>query len=429
MAKKETPKQWTKTKNDIFESFAVELQELADAEQTPPSADQDVRYVLELQQKRLRSKGLKVKYKITPRGLLNGKEDTLKRWSDKRYTNELKCRTCHLDNEIYKNGKKIYNKEQNSNFYQIVTDLKAGVPSDDEPYVCPNCGAVNTVRELQQGCKFCRTRFNMDDLYPKVSNYFFIKDQSGTKKELKNHIFAFVIPCILLFLFGIGWYRMSSGELDFSADWEELLPPLISTVVGGIIGGFVFGYILWAIFKLGSLFMQAGKSTGMLVQTAGSSNRFVAEMQAHSPEFTYEYFAAKVVSLVKMIIFSENAQELPNYEGPALGNRFHNIVDTFYTGAVALKDFQTQGDFAYIKVYVYLDNLFCNNKSISRQTDRFTVYLRKNIAKPIDFGFSVKKIQCKTCFGSFDATKEKACPYCGNKYDISDDEWIVTGIE
>lgn len=50
-------------------------------------------------------------------------------------------------------------------------------------------------------------------------------------------------------------------------------------------------------------------------------------MQQYSPEFSYEYFTAKVISLTKMLIFTKNVQELPVYTGNAKGELFPDIID------------------------------------------------------------------------------------------------------
>ena len=47
--------------------------------------------------------------------------------------------------------------------------------------------------------------------------------------------------------------------------------------------------------------------------------------------------------------------------------------------------------------------------------------VRKSAKARTDYGFSIHAIQCKACGGSFDATKEKHCPYCGNEYSIDGD--------
>ena len=38
---------------------------------------------------------------------------------------------------------------------------------------------------------------------------------------------------------------------------------------------------------------------------------------------------------------------------------------------------------------------------------------------------SIHKIECKNCGSSFDAAREKHCPFCKSEYDISDYDWVI----
>ncbi len=181
--------------------------------------------------------------------------------------------------------------------------------------------------------------------------------------------------------------------------------------------------------KVSTLFINAGKSLPMIVNSTGSGKRFVAQMKQCSPEFSYEYFSDKVVSLLKMIIFSDDARELPNYAGEPLGNMFSDIVESSYTGAVALKQFRVQDDYCYVIVEVYLENLYDNGRRIYKKNDTIRIYLCKRVSKAINYHFSIMKIQCKGCGGSFDAIKRRTCPNCGRRYEIEDDDWVVTKIQ
>lgn len=232
------------------------------------------------------------------------------------------------------------------------------------------------------------------------------------------------MPCILVAVIGYFIYFYTSGE-----GGGRLLYSLISGLFGGILAGGIVGYLLWAFLKLGSLFKEAGKSMPMVVNTAGSGKRFVFLMQQYSPEFSYEYFSDKVVSLLKMILYSEDARELPNYEGGPVGDLFTDIVESSYTGAVALKQFQVEGENCYVTVDVYMEDFYDDGRRVYSKNDRFRVYLHKNISRPVDFHFSIKKIHCKSCGASFDATKQKICPSCGRKYEIEDDDWVIEKIQ
>ena len=64
-----------------------------------------------------------------------------------------------------------------------------GEDVSEDTYSCPNCGAIATIKEFQDGCKSCGTSFKMSDLFPKVSNYFFVWDVSGMAANFKVKIF------------------------------------------------------------------------------------------------------------------------------------------------------------------------------------------------------------------------------------------------
>jgi len=413
---------WEKSENSIFETFAVELEESTRTGRIPGSGDQDVQYGMELQRERLKKKGLKMEYTFVPRGHFPKGSDNLRwSWRDNRYVNTTEVRTCELTRTLCRNDKNLYKKAQNKSFYQVITDVLQGAVVDDELYACPSCGAVSKIKDMQKGCEYCGTRFEMDDLFPKVTNYYFVQDDGGTVEEMKKKMLLYMAPS-MLFVFTCGMISSLNSS-------SSLVLAIIGNLVVAVIMGAFLGYILLAYRLLFGLLSHAKDSVGMLFNSMGSKTRFVSKMKQYSPEFSYEYFAGKVMSLLRMLIFSEDVQELPNYTGQANGELFSDIVDTTYAGAVALKQFQINGEYADIIVEAYVENLYDVGGHIKRKIDKFRLFLRKNISKPIDYNFSIKKIQCKNCAGSFDATKEKTCPNCGTEYEIEDDDWIVTKVE
>ncbi len=70
------------------------------------------------------------------------------------------------------------------------------------------------------------------------------------------------------------------------------------------------------------------------------------------------------------------------------------------------------------------DTCYLNGK-ITRVHDVLKVVMRKNVTKPVDMRFKITSIHCPTCGGSFDATKNKICPYCSNVYRMEDIDWSV----
>ena len=210
---------------------------------------------------------------------------------------------------------------------------------------------------------------------------------------------------------------------------EYLLLEMIGLLIGSVIGGAAIGYFLYSICLLVQVFGQAGKSLPMLFNVAGSANRFVTRMKRYSPDFSFEYFSGKVVAILKMILFSDDATDLTYYAGKPLGNMFLDIVESSYAGACALKKFMVQGDYCYVTVDAYMEDIYDDGKHIRKRDEKFRITLCKNIRKPVNLHFSIRAMQCKSCGSSFDATKQKCCPNCGTTFALADEDWIVTNIQ
>lgn len=420
-------KRWKKTSPYIFEQFAMELCDMTDTGELPKHGNQDISYSLYLQQKRLNARSLAMTYELIPRGHFAEGGGYGKGWRDAHYNSKLEYRSCRMIKRFFSNGKQVRKDVQDSLFYQIITDINEVQIIADDSYVCPNCGAISKISDMLSGCKNCGTYFKMSDLYPRVTNFFFIRDSGKTSDELKSNISRIIIPSMVVCIIAVVAFRLS--EMSGMGGALEIIGAIVSGVLGGAMLGAILGYVGWAFMMLGRVFGEAGKSVPMLVNTAGSEKRYVSYMQQISPEFSYEYFKDKVVSLLKMILYSDDVMNLPNYAGCPLGGMFHNIVDASYTGAVALNHFEVRNGYCIVNVDVYMDVMYDNQGKLSNRRNKFNMSLTKNITRPINYYYSVKKIQCKGCGGSFDATKQRNCPNCGNWYDATDDDWIVTGVQ
>lgn len=413
---------WSGSGGSLFERFAVGLLEYTKTGTVPPEGDQDIRYGLELQSKRLKKKGLTMQYSFVPRGHFTD-DKMLKKWQDERYTSKMECRTCRMERIFFRGQKKEYANRKKMFFYQTITDVNEPQLMGDDVYTCPSCGAVTTFDKLQRGCPYCGACFQMSDIFPVVSNYYFLEDGSFTKEESRAYMGNFMVVTGIVFsicmLFQYRHQLMGpEGNLGLT---------LFTVLLSGVLGGVVLGWLFSVFALLGKVFWEAGR-TVPFVPTLGSGLRFVRQMKQYSPEFSWEYFSNKVLSMLKMIIFTDELSALPVYEGKSLGDMFEDVVDVSYTGAVGLKSFRVEGDFCFVTVNVFLDNLYDNGKRIFQKRNKYCVQVKRNITRPVNMHFSIRHLQCRGCGMSFDATKERYCPGCGNAYDLGDEDWIVTSI-
>lgn len=415
---------WKTTSYYPFESFGAGLAEYTQTGNIPAQGDQNIRYALALQKERLDSKALVMKYQFTPRGHFADTTGPSREWKDDHYTSHMEYRTCRLTRKIYYGQKKLFDEGYNCIFYQIITDANNYEGVGEDAYACPNCGAPSQIKILENGCPFCNTFFRISDLFPKTTNFYFIRDVGGTEKEIHHNLKKVMLTCMLaIFLINILRIFFVDGISEF------FVFKMIGTIIGSIIGGGAIGYLFYSFSLLIQVIRGASKSIPMLFNTAGSANRFVSQMKRYSPEFSFEYFSGKVVALLKMILFSDNAQELTYYTGKPLGNIFADIIESSYSGACALKKFVIQGNYCYVTVDAYMEDIYYNGRRVYKKDDKFRITLCKNIRKPINLHFSIQAIQCKNCGSSFNATKQKCCPNCNTAFALEDEDWVVTKIE
>ena len=90
-------------------------------------------------------------------------------------------------NTTYSRGGRIIGKFRKKEIlYQTITFANEATVDGTEPCTCPSCGAVSQIKALFEGCPYCHTRFLMQDLYPKVANFYSIEDLSYSKEEIKR---------------------------------------------------------------------------------------------------------------------------------------------------------------------------------------------------------------------------------------------------
>ena len=152
-------------------------------------------------------------------------------------------------------------------------------------------------------------------------------------------------------------------------------------------------------------------------------------MQKIDPTFSTEYFRDKSVSLLKLMLYSKNPQELTVCKcDKPIPEKIREIVDvTYYNSGV--DRYSINNGVCDVSVTFYTDDLHYRDGRIYNKSDKIRMSLRKVIKKPTDLGFSVMAVTCPSCGASFDAEKVKNCPFCGNAYPIEENDWVVTDIE
>lgn len=395
--------------SNIYDDFAAGLSDWYSGGNKPPRSSRDTQLYLDLQREKLRSCGLEAKTEITDRDPTDGRSYVTV--TDNVFNDYVMFDHVKTAKKFYKDGKLLYSKTEKSVLYQTIQMPQGKKISPDKSLCCPHCGAPSTIGELQNGCKFCETKFLISDLYPSVKFFHFSNDLSRDKNELWKEIVPFIIAGILIML----------AVCIFGGKTSP------STLFGyGVCGGFL-GYIGWCASKILSMFTGLFKGLrGM--SSFGSSMRFAPEMKKYDPNFSLETFRDKLNSLFMAAVYSPDLENLSVYQGSADVPKF-DIIDSTYYNFVIPKYNVTPEGICFVTVDMFMDCLHFNGTKITKHNDKFRMIVKKSLRRPTDLGFSIKAVKCPVCGGSFDAERVRCCPFCGEKYDLSEDDWVITLVK
>ena len=166
----------------MYDKFAQEFNAWQQDDIIPACCDGDTLYFLKLQKERLKEKGIKMTNRVMPAKGKSYGTATLSRKSP-WYTTDMVYegikRTIRFDN---RQGS-VYEREVEQVMYEIIVHTPNDAKLSHIMMTCPNCGAVSRAAELEEGCKYCGTKFRITDLYPRVVNLFFLKDKTAVSVE------------------------------------------------------------------------------------------------------------------------------------------------------------------------------------------------------------------------------------------------------
>ena len=422
--------QWSKESSDIFERFAAGIDDAISKGESLDCADRDLNYGIKLQHERLERYGITMKMDLTPRGLWTQGLKFGKCQGDDHFTFYLETRTLKKDESYYKNGRCLYRHVDNYRISQTVTDFATEENPADRQYKCPSCGGVLTVRQLVAGCPFCGTKFKTSEFYPKITNYYFKLD-TGYKSGRTAKMCKWTIPistaaiftpflgfALIIFLMSL----QNTGVVHRATGIGGIF--LAGLLVAGIFGP-TFGYCIAYWMNKFKYEDNDARRNKMSTVYKGSITAFKDYMERLSQEFSYEYFAGKAISMIKMLIYSDKPEELTFYNGQALDPSFQSIINVTSLGEVGVTRMEVIGEYVVVNANVHLDNTYINGEQIKVVNDVLKVVMRKNITRPVNLGFNITSLHCPSCAGSYDATRTKICPHCGSANRIEDVDWAV----
>ncbi len=423
---KEANSKTPKPSEGIRDTFIKDLERFYEDGTEPSQASQDMRYFLHQHEKRLAEKGVKIqrRYTFTQNGVKHSFTRNRPPYTVDRSFVECDSSTLYTNASTQKRLKRP--KKSASIFYANILNR---LDIQDAEYICPNCGHKATLEIFTNGCPMCGTRFQMKQLFPCVSNYW-LMSQLAPRFSMEGLVRVIATLAVLLGL-GVGsyvgfqyWSDAGIGGALFFGIGAALLTGFMS---------FICIYLLFSIVFMHFMFWKMithAVSTADIASASLTKNSLKQAMQRFDPEFSYELFEGKAMSLFRAIVFSEDRTNMSIYRGDPDLPGFDDIIDIDYRGAMKYLNSRIQdGNILVLLVRLYMFNTYLIDGKIVQKKEDFNMTLIKRLTAQEDLGFSIHAVNCKTCAASFDAMHVLQCPTCGTPYHLEDEDWVVVGLK
>ncbi|MEE0873663.1 MAG: hypothetical protein UIH27_09415, partial [Ruminococcus sp.] len=320
--------------------------------------------------------------------------------------------------------KEIHEKE---NIYAFALWLKGQKNSEidaDANYVCPHCGAPTVVRKLAEGCEFCGTRFLLNDLYPKITNYYTVATFSYARHVLPYVILGGILGPSITYLTNMDLFAQAFQSADVLGIIQCIFYLAVAAAVG--LAG---GYILLAIATVGYVLLKSLISLPLILRYRRVRKHLPGFMRSFEPNFSIDHLLGKILYLTSMMVYSDNYDELSVYDGEPMKNTFDDIIDLRYGSLFDVKKYFVENGLVYLDVVVHMDDIHCKGSRIFRKKDKFNLLLCKSTSAEIDYGFTIHAVSCRSCGASFDASRIRRCPHCSSPYEHYKHDWVVRRFE
>ena len=171
-------------------------------------------------------------------------------------------------------------------------------------------------------------------------------------------------------------------------------------------------------------------TTADVASAAMTKSSLTKAMTRFDPEFSYDLFEGKVISLFRAIAFSDDRTNMSIYRGDPNLPDLDTLIDIDYRGAMKYLNSHIQDGnnlVLLVRIYLYTTHLI-NGKIVNKKED-YNMTLVKKLTAQENYGFSIHAVNCKTCAASFDAMHVLQCPTCGTPYKLEEEDWVVYGLK
>lgn len=383
--------------------------------------------ILDLKKKRLDKLGVKMEFNSERRRYTKNPVRSKKYFDGKYEINEVDEELESLTKYSKDDTSLLVRHQSGLAHYTMINACQTG----EDEVVCPNCGNPSTRENLMDGCDYCDTKFTVEDLGEKVSDFSIQDDYEIAYAKYKDKRGFYLSKAAAIF-FSISYIivvlsitlLMFDEEERYAQDPDPASPLIlligfvaisaIAAIVMATIAMLFYTVSIFPMIEIGaSLKYNSEKKLDALKKSMDKSQIQEQKVKSFDPLFSVNSFFSNIQNKLFAVIFSNKSGE---YE------EFKNVID-YDVESMEFTDYRVENGFQNADVAVSLKLYTLSANKINESTQKFKLQFIKSADCKTKAICSPSIMRCRGCGATLSIENNYVCSFCGNKVDLKMFDW------
>ncbi len=385
-------------------------------------------HLLYLQKMRMDRKNVSLNFEAE-RKSYNGVSVTKKKYFDGKYEiteakERIECR------RTYTNGTFKYVKTDNELAnYSILNAKNDG----DSLITCPSCGSKATRENLLDGCDYCGTKFTIEDLGKRISNFALRKDyEIAYDKYRDRRSFykrrAFLFCAVPVFVFSLICMIAVSFEQKEGVMLSAAVSIFGAAFVAGAFG--LFGSLGFTFFIFPFIQLKESAKLSLMRKLKPIDERneaFVKRIKENDPLFSAEHFFSNIQNKLATIHYADKSEQISVFAEKDLDGlleKYSDIVDMDVT-SITFENMSFDENTSKIEITSRLNLVRIKNNGFCETNEKVHLSLAKNTECKTEAVCEPSVLRCSDCGSSVSLLEGGRCQYCGGRLNLKKYDWVI----
>ena len=398
-------------------------------------------HILGLQKKRLDSRNIRVSLE-SERMSYGVSPVSYSRSFDGRYRINNVSETVEAKKSFYSGKKKITSfKVLDTARYRLLSVSQFG----GSDIICPSCGSAATRDNLLDGCDYCGTKFTVEDLGTRVSDFGLRPDYEieyqrwkGSREAYFRRACLFVgAPIFILCLIGA---LTAVGDLDAGIVMKIAATMFAAAFPAAVFIAIALLPVMFIIFPLmqtaASLRYRSKKQLAGMKKRGEDDIKAEKKVRAFDRQFSLGGFYSGVQNKLAAAHFADTPDEMIAFaEGGEAEARMISLLDDYRdvidmsVDEISLDNYTISEGMQRAEVTASLILIGERRGRAFRRKERIGMTLIKNADCKTQSVCAPSFLKCPSCGASMSLGESKKCGYCGSEKKLSDYDWAIAGYQ